>query len=164
MVNLVNDSVGFSLRDGLDLVGMGVSELWTRYLGLGGRADEVGFAAMLSTGGKVSAHEYDVVAQALNEAFLDNGCSSFPVGYSHRPACSAAAPLGRSAPVDVSAPRFAARQAAELARLRSAAAARRSAHLHAVAADLMRSSGQLQFARRAGTRSRAAQQRAIGLG
>jgi hypothetical protein len=58
---------------------MSFHELWIAYFALGGaaRPDEV--RAYLG-GGAVASMDYDVLAQAINERFLDHG-SNHPVPY-----------------------------------------------------------------------------------
>jgi hypothetical protein len=73
---------GFSLRDGMDLVGLGWQELWLRYSALGGDADEQQIRDHVLGEGCTDAHEHNVIAQAINEAFLDRG-QNHPVGYQH---------------------------------------------------------------------------------
>jgi hypothetical protein len=107
-----------------------------------------------------------LIAQALNEVFIDRDEGTYPVGYAGPQSASAPKPAGRAVPsVDVdSVPASRSlepRRRAALARLRSAAAARNAAALHATAAQLMQTSGQLQFARHADARAQAARQRSV---
>jgi hypothetical protein len=156
----VHEPTRFSLIDGLDLAGLDLNELWCRYMSIGGDLDPVAFARCLAVGiDECDPHEHDVIAQALNEAFFDIGCYTFPVAYA-TVAVPSASIIGLSAatPIERSAE---ARREASLARLRSGAAARRSADLQAAASRLMRSSGQLKFAQQAETRARAALARAV---
>jgi hypothetical protein len=78
----VNERVGFSLPDGLALVDAPVLEVWYRYLGLGGAADAETLRARLVDGAPCDPLEHDLIAQALNECFLDRGMPTFPVSYS----------------------------------------------------------------------------------
>lgn len=156
----MRDQTAFSLRDGMELAGVDLEELWWRYVAIGGSRDAASVAMDVLGAHPCDEREHDLIAQALNETFLDQGQDSFPVGYS---AVSGSATFPRlirrsagSVPMSRS---LHARQQAAVARLRSAAAARQAAALHATAARLMHTSGQLQFARRADARASAARQR-----
>jgi hypothetical protein len=157
------DSTRFSLRDGMDLAGVDIDALWWRYAGLGGSGDLASLASWATGDVACDGHEHDLIAQALNEIFMDRGQDTFPVGYA-RPASS---PVAATAgwPVHNLLARgsrsLEARRYAASARLRSAAASRRAAVLHATAAQLMHTSGQLQFARHAEERGQDAWQRGI---
>lgn len=160
----MSDRTRFSLRDGMELAGIDLGELWRRYVEIGGSQDPASVALCVLDPGRCDQREHDLIAHALNEAFLDHDLDTFPVGYlgssspphaispaQHRP------PAGTSA----SSRSLEARRQAALARMRSAAAARRAAALHATAAQLMQSSGQLQLARHAVARAQAARQRGV---
>ena len=58
---------------------MSFHELWIAYFALGGSARPHEVRAYLG-GGAVESMDYDVLAQALNERFLDQG-SNHPVPY-----------------------------------------------------------------------------------
>jgi hypothetical protein len=77
-------SAGLSLRDGLDLSGLTHLELWLRYVGIGGTAPSSELAEQIMQGGAadtgLDAYEHNLIAQALNEHFLDLG-QDHPVGY-----------------------------------------------------------------------------------
>jgi hypothetical protein len=62
-------------------LGLSVHDLWWRCLGLGGLLDEADLADSLHGHQVMAPAEYDVVAQALNEAFMDAG-DNHPVAYS----------------------------------------------------------------------------------
>jgi hypothetical protein len=156
----MNEHIGFTLRDGLDLTGVDVTEVWWRYAALGGASDLPVLIERLAGATPSTPMEHDLIAQALNETFLDQGIETFPVSYSD--------PLPPRIPLPVRSTRAgthtspaAARRDAAVARLRGAAAARRAAVLHATAAELLQSSGHLQFARHARARARVAQQRSV---
>ena len=160
----MGETVRFSLSDGMDLAGVGLEELWGRYLGLGGTADPASMARSVRLGHHGEQHEHNLIAQALNELFLDRQHATFPVAYAGASLFDGTpAEPGMSVPA-VSPAQPDARHQARLARLRSSLAAQQSARLHAMAAELMQTSGQLQFARHARNRARAAQQRAIASG
>jgi hypothetical protein len=57
-----------------------VEELWTAYVGLGGSMTTGELVDLLDGRRLVSDHEYDVVAQALNDYFVDRG-QNHPVSY-----------------------------------------------------------------------------------
>lgn len=59
--------------------GMSFRDLWIAYLSLGGTAHPDALRAYLG-GGTVPSVNYDVLAQALNERFLDQG-ADHPVPY-----------------------------------------------------------------------------------
>jgi hypothetical protein len=69
-----------SLQDGLDLSGMSVNELWLRQISVGGTAGSLETEAYVLGLLVPDPHQYDVLAQALNEHFLELG-SEHPVGY-----------------------------------------------------------------------------------
>lgn len=151
----MTDPTRFALRDGMELAAVDLEELWWRYAALGGSGDRSWLALCVRDGSLCDEYEHDLIAQALNEAFIDAGLDTFPVGYRHGPSPSILPPRGKGA---VPGPLEARREAA-MARLHSAAAARRAAALHATAARLMQATGQLQFARHAELRARAARRR-----
>lgn len=72
---------GFSLSDGLDLVGVSVDEVWRVYAELGGTCGPEQLAGAMSSEAMLGEREHDLIAQALNECFLERGISTFPVGY-----------------------------------------------------------------------------------
>ncbi|MEO7260426.1 MAG: hypothetical protein ABI047_04090 [Jatrophihabitantaceae bacterium] len=69
-----------SLQDGLDLSGMSVEELWLRQVSVGGSAGSLETEAYVLGLLIPDPHQYDVLAQALNEHFLELG-QDHPVGY-----------------------------------------------------------------------------------
>lgn len=68
------------LRAGLALSNLTAVQLWVRYIALGGCMSESQLCAVLQ-GRDLSGHDYDVIAHALNEHFLDSG-GDHPVAYS----------------------------------------------------------------------------------
>jgi hypothetical protein len=84
-------AVGFSLFDGMDLAGVTPDELWAAYAALGGMASPARLVRQVSGELPMDETEHDLVAQALNEWFLDHGVDSFPVAYT-RPAVAGARP------------------------------------------------------------------------
>lgn len=53
--------------------GLSDSDLWLRYFELGGMSTRAQVAAFLRDGVAPSAHDYDLLAQALNERFAELG-------------------------------------------------------------------------------------------
>jgi hypothetical protein len=78
-----DEQPGLSLYDGMQLSGMTFREFWLRQVTVGGVADELAVEAYtlgLLTPGPL---EYNVLAQALNEHFLERG-QDHPVAYRGR--------------------------------------------------------------------------------
>lgn len=73
-----------SLAEGAALARISISELWERYFAIGGTADAAELSARIDDDA-VSDHEHNLIAQALNEVFLDRG-EDHPVAYRPRPA------------------------------------------------------------------------------
>lgn len=71
-----------SLRAGLALSGMSYERLWFDYLGLGGTFGLKGLIAVLEGEREITAHEHNMIAQALNDHFTDHG-HNHPVAYAH---------------------------------------------------------------------------------
>lgn len=146
---MMDDPIRFDLSDGMELAGVGVVDVWWRYAAFGGVADTALLSARISGTAECSDSEHDLIAQVLNEIFVDNGMETFPVGYRarYRPVPEPPAP----APAGVA--EGSARHRAAEARRRSAQAARQAAELHLAAAKLMQASGQLRLAGRAHVRA-----------
>jgi hypothetical protein len=62
-----------ALRTGLALSDIGIPALWWSYLGVGGAMSLDHLLDTLRGTQEVSDHEHDMVAQALNDHFLDQG-------------------------------------------------------------------------------------------
>jgi hypothetical protein len=62
-----------ALRTGLALSSIGIRTLWWSYLGVGGAMSLDHLLDTLRGTQEVSDHEHDMVAQALNDHFLDQG-------------------------------------------------------------------------------------------
>jgi hypothetical protein len=75
------DPTGLTLRDGFDLCGMTVEQAWVRYVGLGGNEGPAEMARRIRGPVGIDDYEHDLIAQALNEHFLDLG-QDHPVRYS----------------------------------------------------------------------------------
>ena len=69
----------FPLRAGLAQSELSVEEVWYRYVGMGGTLSRCELEAVLG-GEPVAAGQYDVIAQVLNEYFLERG-GDHPVAY-----------------------------------------------------------------------------------
>lgn len=69
-----------ALEVGLEITGLDWPQLWTSYVALGGPRPER-LAAALNGDRPITAYEHDVVAQAINEVFLEHG-EDHPVPYS----------------------------------------------------------------------------------
>lgn len=79
-------SAGLSLADGFDLLGLGLRDVWWHYVGLGGDDAPARLGDRIAGAVASTRAEHDVVAQALNELFIDQGLGTFPVAYSSDPA------------------------------------------------------------------------------
>jgi hypothetical protein len=108
----------FDLADGADLLGLPDEQLWCRYLGLGGALSQRELVELVAGRAAGTPVEADIAAHAMNEAFLDLGLGTFPVGY-RSPALDAVL-RGRLA-VDLAERRTAAMSHAGQLRERSAA-------------------------------------------
>ncbi len=62
--------------------GMSYSDLWFRQISIGGDADALELEAYVLGLLRVDPYQHDLIAQALNEHFLDQG-EDHPVPYSH---------------------------------------------------------------------------------
>jgi len=155
---LMTDPIGFSLSAGLDLAGAEISEVWWRYVANGGLGDPALLAARIAGTAPCERIEHDLIAQALNECFLDRGLSTFPVSYHPKkpPVASVAARLPVPSVTVRTPASYEVRRRSAQARQRSAEAARQASELQLTAARLMKESGQLLFARRAASRGVAA--------
>jgi hypothetical protein len=61
------------LANGFSRTGLSYRDLWLRQLALGGDADALELEAYLLGLLPLSSYQYDVIAQALNEFFMDAG-------------------------------------------------------------------------------------------
>lgn len=73
-------SAGLSLPDGFDLSGLSPWGLWLSYASVGGVGGQLEVEAFVLGLIGDDAHEHTVIAQALNEHFLDRG-EDHPVAY-----------------------------------------------------------------------------------
>lgn len=68
------------LEAGRVQAGMSVAELWMAYFALGGSREASSVRAYLRGDYEIAATDYDLLAQAVNERFLDQG-GDHPVPY-----------------------------------------------------------------------------------
>lgn len=155
------DPIKFDLRLGMELAGLDLEDIWWRYTALGGLADVALLADRISGIAECDTREQNLVAQVLNEVFLDQGMDTFPVAYvqPERPTAVRPRTADGFACVQATLPASPA-QRARAARHRGAAIAVQAAALHLTAARLMKASGQLQYARQARQRAVTARNRA----
>lgn len=69
-----------SLEDGMTRSGMAYQELWLRQVGLGGEAGRLEVEAYVLGLLEIDPYQHDLLAQSLNEHFLEIG-EDHPVGY-----------------------------------------------------------------------------------
>ena len=80
----MSNLTGFSLSDGWDLSGLTLTELWLRYLALGGTASAARVAAYARGLQHPNSYQHNMIAQAINEHFIDRG-ENHPVSYQDIP-------------------------------------------------------------------------------
>ena len=159
-------SAGFSLADGLALLNLRASELWWRYAAYGGKASVAELADRIAGNESIDAYEHDLIAHAMNEEFDELGMTEYPVGYTGVPLPASAVELlegGRSAELaqHTAGQVTTLHRQARAARHRSVSAHARACLLQTAAAELMQSSGQIQFAARAHQRAGQARRRLV---
>lgn len=71
------------LRSGLAMSDLDFEQLWSAYVGLGGSMSAGDLRDALNGQREISDHQHDMVAQALNDHFVDKG-QNHPVAYSDR--------------------------------------------------------------------------------
>jgi hypothetical protein len=76
---------GFSLSDGWDLSGLTLSELWLRYLAVGGTASRARVGQYARGQLRPDTYQHNMIAHAINEYFTDRG-EDHPVSYQDIPA------------------------------------------------------------------------------
>ena len=69
-----------TLREGMHRAGLHPLDVWLRYLSLGGNGSLADVERYLVHNRCPDDHEHNLVAHAINEAFLDQGVD-FPVAY-----------------------------------------------------------------------------------
>lgn len=72
---------GLSLTEGMAAAGMGFQELWLRQLEVGGAAGQLEVEAYVYGLLTADRHQHDLLAQAINEHFIERG-GDHPVAYS----------------------------------------------------------------------------------
>jgi hypothetical protein len=77
---VTRDGEGLSLQDGMARSGLQFDELWLRQFELGGDVGRLEVEAYVLGLLTLDAYHHDVLAQALNECFLERGLDH-PVGY-----------------------------------------------------------------------------------
>jgi hypothetical protein len=77
---MTQDGPKLSLQDGLARSGMTFTELWIRQLGVGGDAGRLEVEAYVLGLLTVDAFQHNLLAQAINEYFLEHH-RDHPVGY-----------------------------------------------------------------------------------
>jgi hypothetical protein len=77
---MAHDPRSGSLDAARSLLGLSVLELWFDYMGLGGNLTPVELQATLTRGEQLDDREHDVLAQALNERFVEQD-ENHPVAY-----------------------------------------------------------------------------------
>lgn len=77
---MTEDGPGLTLQEGMSRSGMSFTELWLRQLGIGGEAGRLEVEAYVLGLLVVDPHQHDVLAQALNEHFIEQD-RDHPVGY-----------------------------------------------------------------------------------
>jgi hypothetical protein len=80
----MSSATGFTLSDGWDLSGITLTELWLRYLGLGGTASPDRLAAYARGLRRPDSYQHNLIAQAINEHFIERG-GDHPVSYQDIP-------------------------------------------------------------------------------
>jgi hypothetical protein len=134
---------GMSVQDAFDLLGADPSDLWTTYLALGGSMSSPDFETVLRDAAVyIGPREHNVIAQTLNEAFLDQGMDQYPVrsiDWTSDPdvGIEAASVTGRVSQLQID-----------------------SSRCHDIAAELLGRAGKAQWAENARGRAQLAKQRA----
>jgi len=76
----MTDSARLDLQAGLRASGMDYQELWLRYVAVSGDAGELELEAYVLGLLALDAYQYNLIAQALNEYFIEQG-QNHPVAY-----------------------------------------------------------------------------------
>jgi hypothetical protein len=77
---VVSDAEANDVESARQLAGLSVQDLWYTYIAYGGMASVVGLSRMLSGVEPMTRLEHDVIAQVINERFLELG-GDHPVPY-----------------------------------------------------------------------------------
>lgn len=73
---------GLTLREGMELAGLDPTDLWERYVALGGNGTVSEVLRHVTNRDCPDDREHNLIAQAINEAFLERG-QDHPVAYRH---------------------------------------------------------------------------------
>ena len=73
-------TAGLSLRDGMELSGMSIEQLWLRYVGVGGSESVNTIQDHLSGAVAINSRQHNQLAQAINEHFIERD-ENHPVAY-----------------------------------------------------------------------------------
>jgi hypothetical protein len=76
----VTSTEGISLEDGMRLSGMSYQELWLRHIAVSGTIGELELEAYVLGLLVADDFQHNLIAQAINEYFLDQG-QDHPVAY-----------------------------------------------------------------------------------
>jgi hypothetical protein len=76
------DQHGLTLADGMARSGLSIPQLWLRYVAIGGSATASQLRDHVVNETCTDDHEHDLIAQAINETFLEKG-EDHPVAYRH---------------------------------------------------------------------------------
>ena len=74
------DSSGLSLKDGWDLSGLTLADLWLNYIAIGGTDSKAQMAAYARGQDFPDSHHHNMIAQAINEHFIGRS-EAHHVGY-----------------------------------------------------------------------------------
>jgi hypothetical protein len=77
---MTSHTAGLSIEDGLELSGMSMQQFWLRQVSVGGTAGSMETEAYVLGLLTPEPYQYDLLAQALNEHFVELG-QDHPVGY-----------------------------------------------------------------------------------
>jgi hypothetical protein len=78
----VTGPANLTLDDGQRQLGLSDTELWTRYLALGGNNPLHRLREHVHSNSCPDPHEHNIIAQALNDTYVDRG-HDHPVAYRH---------------------------------------------------------------------------------
>jgi hypothetical protein len=77
---MAEDHQGLSLREGMGAAGISYEQLWLDQLAIGGVATALEVEAYVRGILKPDAYQHNLLAQAINEHFVERG-GDHPVGY-----------------------------------------------------------------------------------
>jgi hypothetical protein len=82
---MTDPSPRISLEGGMEMSGMDYGQLWMRHISVGGDLDRLEVEAYVLGVLQPDAYRHNVLAQAINEHFMDQG-GDHPVAYNDTPA------------------------------------------------------------------------------